>query len=76
MSKFEIGRAGTGTCRERQFPVYKDGVELGCFYLPKEAANFAKDEHGATEITVFNIDDLESDAKFIVIFEDGKWVLK
>jgi|DEB19_MinimDraft_3_1074340.scaffolds.fasta_scaffold00039_15 hypothetical protein len=76
MSNFEIGRAGTGTCRERQYPVYKDGENIGCFFLPKDAANFAKDEHGATEITVFDVDSVESDAKFVITYQDGKWILK
>ena len=76
MSTFKIGRAGTGTCRERQYPLFKDNEQVGCFYLPKDAANHAKDEFGATEIIVFDVDNMESDALFTVVQEDGKWVLK
>ena len=76
MSTFKVGRAGTGTCRERQYPLFKDNEQVGCFYLPKDAANHAREEFGATEVTAFDINDMESAEEVVVVYQDGKWVLK
>jgi hypothetical protein len=76
MSTFKVGRAGTGTCRERQYPLFKDNEQVGCFYLPKDAANHAREEFGATEVVAFDIDNLESTEEVVVVYQDGKWVLK
>lgn len=76
MSTFKVGRAGTGTCRERQYPLFKDNEQVGCFYLPKDAANHAREEFGATEVVAFDIDNMESTEEVVVVYQDGKWVLK